>query len=374
MKAIELTVNGELRTVTVEPRTQLAELLRDHLHLTGTHLGCEQGVCGACTVVFNGKPIRSCITYAYACDGAVVETIEGVAGDAIATQLIDAFSRHHALQCGFCTPGMLITARDLIQRRGAVDESTIRHELSGNLCRCTGYMGIVAAVREVGAATATSAPEPPKPAVTSRPLFAPFEPDELSQIPSQTMTKPPPVSAADGWTTVARRLPIRYPVETVWALFEDLPRVAVCIPGTTVTTATGNAFEGEASIHFGPIRAAFSGSGERTSEHDSLRGSINGQGRDANGQSTLAAVLSYHLQAAENETTTVALSIRFRLQGTLAQFNRGDLVESFADVVLRQFVDNCHRTLGGDTVEPQQSASGLALLWGLLRNKFRRGR
>ncbi|MCB2158070.1 MAG: (2Fe-2S)-binding protein, partial [Rhodobacteraceae bacterium] len=148
-ETIRLTVNGEACTATVPARTQLAEVLRDHLDLTGTHLACEQGVCGACTVMVNGRPVRSCITYAHSCDGAVIETIEGHRGDPVMDRLRDAFSRHHALQCGFCTPGMLATARDIVARFDAPDEATIRHELSGNLCRCTGYVGIVNAIRDV---------------------------------------------------------------------------------------------------------------------------------------------------------------------------------------------------------------------------------
>uniref|UniRef100_UPI0039B88F23 (2Fe-2S)-binding protein n=1 Tax=Albidovulum sp. TaxID=1872424 RepID=UPI0039B88F23 len=148
-ETIRLTVNGEPCTATVPARTQLAEVLRDHLDLTGTHLACEQGVCGACTVMMDGQPVRACITYAHACDGAVIETIEGHAGDPVMDRLRDAFSRHHALQCGFCTPGMLATARDIVARFDDPDEATIRHELSGNLCRCTGYVGIVNAIRDV---------------------------------------------------------------------------------------------------------------------------------------------------------------------------------------------------------------------------------
>ena len=148
-KSVRLTVNGEAVAAEVEPRLQLAELLREHLTLTGTHLGCEHGVCGACTVYLDGVPARSCITYAVACEGADVRTIEGFDEDALMAELRDAFSAEHALQCGYCTPGMLVTARDIVLRLGDVDEARIREELAGNLCRCTGYVGIVAAVRAV---------------------------------------------------------------------------------------------------------------------------------------------------------------------------------------------------------------------------------
>src|SRR4029077_10533075 len=146
---IALTVNGTPRTGSPEARKTLADFLRDDLNLTGTHLGCEHGVCGACTLLIDGMPARSCITFAAACDGARVTTIEGLDDDEIAAELRTAFTREHALQCGYCTPGMLISARDLVLRLDTADERSIRVGLSGNLCRCTGYVGIVRAVRSV---------------------------------------------------------------------------------------------------------------------------------------------------------------------------------------------------------------------------------
>ena len=147
MTPVRLTVNGRAVQMHVEPRTHLADFLRELLHLTGTHLGCEQGVCGACTVSIDGKPQRACIAYAVDCDGGDIRTIEGYEDDALMDELREAFSAHHALQCGFCTPGVLITARDMISRLGDIEDERIREELSGNLCRCTGYVSIVDSVR-----------------------------------------------------------------------------------------------------------------------------------------------------------------------------------------------------------------------------------
>ncbi|MBV8849976.1 MAG: (2Fe-2S)-binding protein, partial [Methylobacteriaceae bacterium] len=149
MSEIALTVNGKAVTGSVEPRTHLADFIREKLDLTGTHLGCEHGVCGACTVLVDGVPARSCITYALACEGAEVTTIEGLDDDEIARELRAAFTREHALQCGYCTPGMLVTARDIVRRLPEADEGRIRLELAGNLCRCTGYNGIVSAIQRV---------------------------------------------------------------------------------------------------------------------------------------------------------------------------------------------------------------------------------
>jgi len=144
-----LTVNGAPVDAAVEPRTSLADCLREHLMLTGTNVGCEHGVCGACTVLIDGAPARSCITLAIACDGADVRTIEGLDDDPVAERLREAFSAEHALQCGYCTPGMLVTARDIVMRLPDADEPRVREELAGNLCRCTGYVGIVRAILRV---------------------------------------------------------------------------------------------------------------------------------------------------------------------------------------------------------------------------------
>lgn len=143
---LQLTVNGTARQVRTEARTSLCDLLRDALHLTGTHAGCEHGVCGACTVLLDGQPVRACITLAAACDGRAVTTVEGLSGPLV-DRLRAAFQAEHALQCGYCTPGMLVSAVDLLERKPGADEAEIRRDMSGNLCRCTGYVGIVRAIR-----------------------------------------------------------------------------------------------------------------------------------------------------------------------------------------------------------------------------------
>jgi carbon-monoxide dehydrogenase small subunit len=152
MSELEITINGKARKAIVEPRTSLADFLREQCMLTGTNLGCEQGVCGACTLMVDGAPMRSCIIPAISCTGAAVRTIEDFDDDALMAELRAAFSAEHALQCGYCTPGMLATARDIVTRLPDADEARIRLELSGNLCRCTGYVGLVRAVSRVLAA------------------------------------------------------------------------------------------------------------------------------------------------------------------------------------------------------------------------------
>ena len=146
---IVLTINGERIEASVDPRLSLADFLREKMHLTGTHIGCEHGVCGACTIHLDGVSARSCITLAAACDGRDVKTIEGFEDDSTMNAIRTEFSREHALQCGYCSPGMLMTSYDLVTRFPGLDEADIRREMSGNLCRCTGYQGIVRALRNV---------------------------------------------------------------------------------------------------------------------------------------------------------------------------------------------------------------------------------
>lgn len=151
---ITLTVNGETVSETVPPRLHLADFVRERLGLTGTHLGCEHGVCGACTLRLDGAIVRGCLVLAVQADGGVVETIEGVTDSGEISDLQAAFHARNALQCGFCTPAMLLTAQDLLRRGGMPGRAEIRAQLSGNYCRCTGYQAIVEAVEATARARA----------------------------------------------------------------------------------------------------------------------------------------------------------------------------------------------------------------------------
>ncbi|MCO5092234.1 (2Fe-2S)-binding protein [Bosea sp. (in: a-proteobacteria)] len=147
MTTVSLTVNGKAVTATIDPRTLLVQFLRENLRLTGTHVGCDTSQCGACVVHLDGKAVKACTTLAVAVDGASVTTIEGLATDGALHPMQEAFREHHGLQCGFCTPGMIMSAVDMVNRRGNhLDEKTIREDLDGNICRCTGYHNIVKAI------------------------------------------------------------------------------------------------------------------------------------------------------------------------------------------------------------------------------------
>ena len=144
---VRLTVNGRVYERTVEPRLLLVDFLRHELGLTGTHVGCAHGVCGACTVIMNGETVRSCITFAVQAEGAQIKTVEGLAENGRLNPIQQAFHENHALQCGYCTPGFLMTVTEFLDENPDPSENEIRHALAGNLCRCTGYVNIVRAVR-----------------------------------------------------------------------------------------------------------------------------------------------------------------------------------------------------------------------------------
>lgn len=157
MTEISVTVNGELRRHEVEPRTLLVHYLRDVLGLTGTHVGCDTSQCGACTVLLDGRSVKACTVLAVQADGAVVTTIEGIASNGTMHPVQEGFRQEHGLQCGYCTPGMIMSAVDLLARNASPSEGEIRHAIEGNLCRCTGYHNIVRAVQHAAQAMATAA-------------------------------------------------------------------------------------------------------------------------------------------------------------------------------------------------------------------------
>src|SRR5262245_45143936 len=272
MKSVGLTVNAMPVVETVEPRMHLADLLRERLGLTGTHLRCEQGACGACTLLIDGQPARSCITYAVLCEGAQIMTIEGLENDPVMVALRRAFTAEHGLQCGFCTPGMLITARDIVTRLPNADERRIRLELSGNLCRCTGHVGIVRAIRRVlderragalatpaaeqrklgpvgsGRAAATTAGEALVSTAAviggSRPVFGEVELGLAGKKPN---------------IEIHQSFVIARPQDEVWNFLGEVERVVPCMPGATLVGLQGDRLQGQLAIKLGPIAAAFDG-------------------------------------------------------------------------------------------------------------------
>ena len=167
---ITVTVNGTPHTLDVEPRAMLADVLRTRLNLTGTHLGCDTTSCGACTVVFDGRPVKSCTVLAVQADRHEVRTVEGLATAQGLHPVQAAFKEHHGLQCGFCTPGMMLVGASLLERDPDPSEDDVRWAISGNLCRCTGYVNIVKAIRAAGAELRAAATAPDQPAPAPAPV------------------------------------------------------------------------------------------------------------------------------------------------------------------------------------------------------------
>jgi aerobic carbon-monoxide dehydrogenase small subunit len=373
MMPIALNVNGRKVEALVEPRTHLADFLREHCRLTGTHLGCEHGVCGACTVLLDDKPARSCIAYAVQCDGSAVQTIEGFDNDPLMQDLRAAFSREHGLQCGFCTSGMLIAARDIVQRLPHADARRIRIELSGNLCRCTGYLGIITAVESViaarGSKPVASAATAPPPAT---PLHA-FVPAAEAEAPPIAAPAPAPEEARTGWTRFEESFVVARSPATVWAIFADIPAVVACLDGAELTEHDANTAKGKMTIKLGPIQAAFSGSAVIERDDRALRGIIRGAGSDkGTGSRTKGEIVYRLIPEADGQQTRVSVTVEYSLQGALAQFSRSGLVLELGRRLVSDFAAKLNARLAGAQTAPSAPFNAGRFLWSFLLDWLRR--
>lgn len=388
MSMIELSVNQRAVRISAEPRTNLADFVRDKLDLTGTHLGCEHGVCGACTVLVDGVPARSCITYAVACEGAEVTTIEGLDEDGVTTELRAAFTREHALQCGYCTPGMLVSARDLVLRLPDADERLIRIGLSGNLCRCTGYVGIVRAVQSVIEVRRARniAPEPDGgrkilgPVGSGRSAHRGAERAEQVLPPAgalstlETETSVGSIPDFVPATVLTEHFTVAHPPEKVFAMFGDIAAVAACLPGASLTAPPRpERVEGAIRVKLGPIAATFLGAARVERNPADMSGRIVGIGNDRRSRSSTQGEICYRLlQVAQG--TRVDLSIGCTLTGMLAQVGRAGLVRDLAARLIAEFAGNLDRRLSGAPQAETAAAelNGMALVLGSLRARATR--
>ncbi|MBV9567482.1 MAG: 2Fe-2S iron-sulfur cluster binding domain-containing protein [Hyphomicrobiales bacterium] len=414
MTAITLMVNGQSVSAEIAARTHLADFLREHLLLTGTHIGCEHGICGACTVEIDGEIARSCITYAAACDGAEIRTIEGFDDDALMARLRQAFSEAHALQCGYCTPGMLIAARDLIGRKGALSGAQIRAEMSGNLCRCTGYVGIVRAITRVMAERATlnlplaslrearlgPAPGPAGPRSGNM-----RSPPSLSLAPATRTASSPqargktapasarsakklrriqvemgPVNEAAGVTRLTQSFVLEHPREVVWQLISHPEAVASCMPGMTLARPLPDGrVTGRMEIALGPIKASFAGEGTVMSFPGEYRQAITGKGGDRKSGSSASGEVAYRLReetgAAGASLTRVDVELSYSLTGPLAQFSRSNIVRDLVARIGENFAQNLNARLsapeGAEIVSAPLSVA--SLIWRAAFDRLRVG-
>jgi aerobic carbon-monoxide dehydrogenase small subunit len=388
MNQITLNVNGRPVSSNVEPRTHLADFLRESRNLTGTHLGCEHGVCGACTLLVDGVPVRSCITFAVACDGASVVTIEGLDDDDITRMLREAFKREHALQCGYCTPGMLISARDLVARSVIADDREIRVAMSGNLCRCTGYVGIIRAIKSVIAEWQTAGIARAEGPVALGPAGSGHPGTESAVAATRNAAAAPPQRAAPARTTKPpldaswapqvsfdQSFTVNYPRQLVWELFGLVQDVAACLPGASlVGEPTPQHVEGQIRVKVGPIAAEFRGEAAIERDEGSYSGRIIGAGSDARSGSATRGMISYRLlPAADGQSTEVAMTIGYTLTGMLAQFGRAGIVRDVAARLTAAFAQNLEARLGGKAA-PDASMAGLdagSLLLSVVAGRFK---
>jgi carbon-monoxide dehydrogenase small subunit len=414
MTRIALTVNNMSVAAEVTPRTQLAEFLREHLLLTGTHIGCEHGICGACTVEIDGQIARSCITYAVTCDGAHIRTIEGFDDDALMAHRRRAFAEAHALQCGYCTPGMLIAARDLVRRKSGLNRREIRAEMSGNLCRCTGYVGIIDAIERVMAeAPSLLGSRPPatdgeaKPGESARswlgpapgpvalptlapptasalgPPAAPPVPRLLSPGLSPGHARPPidvTVEALEdvgGESRISQSFVLPHPRDAVWRLMSDVTALARCMPGLALDgPPSGDKLSGRLEASLGPIRASFAGEGTLRRFPAEFRQLVTGRGGDPRSGSRASGSVDYRLttvtDAAGREATRVDVVIGYALTGPLAQIGRGGLVRDLVRRIGEASAQNLDAQLCDPTAAlPQAQLGGLSLLLKALADQAR---
>lgn len=338
---VTFVVNGTETTVEVPPRAHLGDVLRERLGLTGTHLGCEHGVCGMCTVLLDGEAARACLLFAVQCEGAEIVTVEGLGSPDDQHPLQQAFSAHHALQCGFCTPGMLMSSYDLLANEPDTAEEDLPEAMSGVLCRCTGYRGILAAVSDVAGTYPDGVPEPrgcaPRMLVgrsaAGRPGDAPEDTAAAApQLSEVRLPSGPPSAVVDVTSQLTS------PVDRVWAVLTDFDLLARCLPGAQlVESYDEDRHRGRATVALGPVKLSFEGLAQVVErDPDTHRLRFHGQGKDTGGSATSADVVLAATPTADGGTELTAHA-DVHLSGRVAQFGRalaGDvsrrLFEQFA--------------------------------------------
>jgi carbon-monoxide dehydrogenase small subunit len=383
-----LTANGTPVELALPARVTLADALRDRLGLTGTHLGCEHGVCGMCTVLADGAAVRSCLMLACQADGAEIITIEGLGSPAELHPLQESFGRHHALQCGFCTPAFLLSAYELLDTDPSVSPEDLPAELSGVICRCTGYRNIVAAVAAVADSYRPGdggGPRLPPPLnCAPRVLPGPGSPGFSSgTVPADS---PPSSSAPSGGhpdeiilpageptalVELTRQIPV--PVPAVTAVLADIDLLARCLPGAELTADLGDDwYQGRARVTLGPVRLSFTGVA-RVAERDERRIRVLAQGGDpASGQAQADITLSVTAGsgAGDGAVTVLAASARLYLTGRIASFGRS-LSGEVAAQMFTEFAAAIERAATGGRPAAARPAGGLRLMAAVLRRRLR---
>ena len=383
---VSCTVNGTPVRLRVPPRMHLADALRSQLGLTGTHLGCEHGVCGMCTVLIDGDAARSCLVFAVQAEGSDIVTVEGLGTPGEQHPLQRSFSHHHALQCGFCTPGFLISSYDLLTHERDIDRERLPTELSGVICRCTGYRGILNAVADVADAFPAGIPGPlncaprplpgraaaagsarPWPADQPRPGDGPAPADEAGPgdryaAVTQAGREPSQLVRPSGSPTITVQVTreLQAGLDEVWRVMSDAGQLTACLPGARMTAELGgDRYRGQASVSLGPVKLAFKGIAQISRDAASHQLAMLAQGTEQGGSQTSADI---RLQASATPG-----GVRLRadadlfLSGRIAQFGRG-LAGDVSQRLFEQFtasLEQAART--GSAPAPGKSPNALLI-------------
>jgi carbon-monoxide dehydrogenase small subunit len=373
---VNLTVNGTPTSMTLPARVTLSDALRDHLGLTGTHVGCEHGICGMCTVLVDGQAARACLLFAVQLDGAEVTTVEGMGRVDDLHPLQESFGRHHALQCGFCTPGFLMSSYDLLSHEPDVAREDLPAELSGVLCRCTGYRNIIDAVDEVAEAHRDGIPGPGNCAARTLVGRTPAGASGAAgvtaeEVPASEETSGLHIELPSGEPTIAIDLTSELtsgPADVARVL-GDVRLLARCLPGAELTEDLGDDwYRGRARIALGPVRLSFQGLAQ-VIEQGADRIVLNAQGKDTGGGGAQAGIVM--VATPSGSGTSLHADARVFLTGRIAGFGR-----SLAGDVSKRMFEDFARAIdqAAAGAEPEVDArppSAFALLAAALRARAR---
>jgi aerobic-type carbon monoxide dehydrogenase small subunit (CoxS/CutS family)/carbon monoxide dehydrogenase subunit G len=373
---VTMTVNGSETTLSLPSRVTLSDALRDHLGLTGTHVGCEHGICGMCTILVDGAAARACLLLAVQLDGAEITTVEGLGRQDALHPLQEAFGRHHALQCGFCTPGFLMSSYDLLSHQPDVRTEDLPAELSGVLCRCTGYRNIVDAVDDVAHAHRDGIPGPgncakrtlvgrtPAGAAATVTVDAVDPVDDGGGHPDE-ITLP----AGEPTIVVDVTSELESGPDDVARVFGDIRLLARCLPGAELTDELGEDwYRGLARISLGPVRLSFQGMAHILEQrHDRIV--MRGQGKDTGGGGAQADIV----MTAVPSGTGVSLHAEARvfLTGRIAGFGRS-LAGDVSRRMFEEFARALDRAAAGAEPDARARPPGaVSILVGALSDRFR---
>jgi carbon-monoxide dehydrogenase small subunit len=322
-------------------------------------------------MIVDGRPVRSCLSYAVACAGADVRTVESFDDDLVMTLLRDAFSRHHALQCGYCTPGMLATSYDIVTRLPEADETRIREELSGNLCRCTGYVSIVAAIRDVLASGPHARTVDAAARALSPEVAAGWTDAAKAEAKAEAVAGAPGVIAVpehiDGGVTLTRSIEVPAAVDRLWATLQDVHTIAKCLPGASIETINPDgSIVGAFDVAIGPMRARFTGTAKMAFDAASRSGTVQGAGGDGISRSRADGAIRFAAIAVADKASRLDIDMTYKLSGPLAQFGRPAVVAHVVDRLLAEVAANLAQASHGKTVTASAPIGGIGFVLGTL--------